>query len=154
MITQSTSAEHNSARRPRLVVVDDRIVPRLFRYVILAAPLPPRAEPDSPQVGSGVLWAAKLSDISSGTVTRVTDRPLHPLPPERSRLRTAALVVLIWSAAALAALVFASDTKIGPVLIKFSRGHGVHLGDALMFVLAIATAGSMTWLLVRRRPSI
>jgi hypothetical protein len=41
MITQSTSAEHSSARRPRLVVVDDRIVPRLFRYVILAAPRPP-----------------------------------------------------------------------------------------------------------------
>jgi hypothetical protein len=41
MIMQSTSAEHSSARRPRLVVVDDRIVPRLFRYVILAAPRPP-----------------------------------------------------------------------------------------------------------------
>ena len=69
-------------------------------------------------------------------------------------MRTAALVVLIWSAAALAALIFASDTKIGPVLIKFSRGHGVHLGDALVFVLVIAAASSMTWLLVRRRPSI
>ena len=87
-------------------------------------------------------------------MTRVTDRPPHPLPRQRSSVRTAALIVLIWSAAALAALVFASDTKIGPVLIKFSRGHGVHLGDALMFVLAIAAAGSMTWLLVRRRPSI
>ena len=87
-------------------------------------------------------------------MTRVTDRPPHPLPPERSRLRTAALVVLIWSAAALAALVFASDTKIGPVLIKFSRGHGVHLGDALVFLLAIAAASSVTWLLVRRPPSI
>jgi hypothetical protein len=87
-------------------------------------------------------------------VTRVTDRAPHPLPPERSRLRTAALVVLIWSAAALAALVFVSDTKIGPVLIKFSRGHGVHLGDALMFLLVMAAAGAMTWLLVRRRPSI
>jgi hypothetical protein len=87
-------------------------------------------------------------------VTRVTDRLSPALPRERSGLRTAALVVLVWSGAALGALLFASDTKVGPVLIKFSRGHGVHLGDALVFVLVIAAASSTTWLLVRRRPSI
>jgi hypothetical protein len=87
-------------------------------------------------------------------VTRVTDRFSYPLPQERSSLRTAALVVLVWSMAASFALLFASVTKIGPVLIKFSRGHGIHLGDALAFVLVIAAASSVTWVLVRRRPSI
>jgi hypothetical protein len=86
-------------------------------------------------------------------VTRVTDWPPHPLPPERSKVRTAALVVLVWSLAALAALFVASDTRIGPVLIKISRGHGIHLGDALVFVLVTAAASSVTWLLVRRKPS-
>jgi hypothetical protein len=87
-------------------------------------------------------------------VIRVTDWPPHPLPQERSSLRIAALVVLVWSVAASFALFFASVTKIGPVLIKFSRGHGIHLGDALVFVLVIAAASSITWALVRRRPSI
>lgn len=86
-------------------------------------------------------------------MTRVIDRFSYPVPRERSTVRTAALIVLVWSGAVLVTLFVASDTKIGPVLVKFSRGHGIHLGDALVFVLVVAAASSMTWLLVRRRSS-
>ena len=63
---------------------------------------------------------------------------------------TTALVILVWSVAASAVLVVAIETAVGPILIKLSRRHGIHLGDALAFVVVTAAAGALTWLLMRR----
>jgi hypothetical protein len=59
--------------------------------------------------------------------------------------------MLVWVGAAMVAIVFATDTKVGPVLVKFARGHGLHLGDALVSFVAIMTAVALTWFLVRPR---
>lgn len=40
-----------------------------------------------------------------------------------------ALVAVVWAAALLAEFAVAWTTKLGPVLVIFTRGHGVHLGD-------------------------
>jgi hypothetical protein len=83
-------------------------------------------------------------------VIRVTDRVSSPFRRGRSRALTTALVILVWSVAASAVLVVATETAVGPILIKLSRRHGIHLGDALAFVVFTAAAGALTWLLMRR----
>ncbi len=62
-----------------------------------------------------------------------------------------ALIILVWAAAAAAVIVIATDTKVGPVLIRLSRGHGIHLLDVLVFIGVSAVASAVTWLCVRRR---
>jgi hypothetical protein len=45
------------------------------------------------------------------------------------------LLTVAWVLATCAALLVAHDTKIGPVLLTISRGHGVHLGDVLSLLV-------------------
>lgn len=86
----------------------------------------------------------------------MTSRLPAPSRRGRSRAGTAALIVLVWAGSAVFVLVFAAKTAVGPVVFKFSRAHGVHLGDALVLLALTTVAAVLTWLLVRRgrRPEI
>lgn len=53
----------------------------------------------------------------------------------RELVRAAAIVVL--GVAACVYLVFV--TKVGPVILTISAGHGVHLGDLLVFPIIVLT---------------
>jgi hypothetical protein len=69
--------------------------------------------------------------------------------------RRSRLVVLvgIWGAATVAALVVARITKAGPTLVNVSARHGLHAGDAIAVGVALLVAGLATaWLLRRGRP--
>lgn len=44
----------------------------------------------------------------------------------------------LWLLAGTAALVVAAETKVGPVVHRFSPGHGVHLGDVVFSAAALA----------------
>jgi hypothetical protein len=63
-------------------------------------------------------------------------------------------VLAIWGAATAFALAVAELTRVGPVLLKVTRGHGVHLGDLVALAFAYALAAVLTrWLLRRNTPS-
>jgi hypothetical protein len=83
----------------------------------------------------------------SGVVT------LDPVPPPpRSSTITWRRVVgigVVWCLATVLVLLVAAETRIGPVLVTLTRGHGVHVGDAVALVLSYAAAGLLTWRLLR-----
>jgi hypothetical protein len=69
----------------------------------------------------------------------------------------AAAVAFVWVAALSVTLVVAAFTKIGPVVLRVTATHGLHLGDVLtgmiMGMLALAvTAVIGAQHLLRRRP--
>ena len=49
------------------------------------------------------------------------------------------------------ALIVARLTKVGPILFSVTTRHGVHLGDAGAFGIALGVAALMTATLIRRR---
>ena len=49
------------------------------------------------------------------------------------------------------ALVVARVTKVGPILLSVTTRHGVHLGDAAAFGIALGVAALMTATLLRGR---
>jgi hypothetical protein len=55
-----------------------------------------------------------------------------------------ALCLVVWAVCLGAALLTAAKTKVGPIVIKFSPNHGVHLGDALAVALGVAVASLVT----------
>jgi hypothetical protein len=66
------------------------------------------------------------------------------------RIRRAALVTAIWGVATAFALAFAEFTRVGPVLVIFSRGHGMHVGDLVVLLLIYASAFVLTRRVMRR----
>jgi hypothetical protein len=67
-----------------------------------------------------------------------------------TRVRRAA-VIAVWVAATLLGLGVAATTRIGPVVLRISAGHGVHLGDLLAFAVVYAAALVLTF---RSRPRL
>ncbi len=62
------------------------------------------------------------------------------------------LAVLAWIGATVVVLVVAAGTKIGPIVVRLSYNHGVHLGDLLAVGAAYTVAALITAaLFVRRR---
>ncbi len=55
-------------------------------------------------------------------------------------LRRAVLIVVTWAAATFFGLAFAELTKVGPVLLALSYGHGIHVGDLVAFAAAYSAA--------------
>jgi hypothetical protein len=55
-------------------------------------------------------------------------------------------LVLVWVLATAVGLLVAVSTKIGPILLRVTPQHGVHLGDVATFVLSYGVA-----LIVTRR---
>jgi hypothetical protein len=46
--------------------------------------------------------------------------------------------------AGAAALAVAAETKVGPVVHRFSQGHGIHLGDVVFSVAAVVACALVT----------
>jgi hypothetical protein len=59
------------------------------------------------------------------------------------------LLAVAWVLATGAGLLVAHETKIGPVLLRITQGHGVHLGDVLGFLVCY---GSVALLQASWRP--
>jgi hypothetical protein len=77
--------------------------------------------------------------------TRGTDAPV-----ERHAGLSVVLIAIIWAVAAAATLGVASETAVGPVVLRLSEGHGIHLGDIIFGFAAIISASAATWLSGRR----
>ncbi len=69
-------------------------------------------------------------------------------------LRRAVLIVVTWAAATMFGLAFAELTKVGPVLLTLSYGHGIHVGDLVAFAAAYSAAAFLTRHLRVRHPSL
>ena len=54
------------------------------------------------------------------------------------------LAVLAWVGATVFGLAVAASTRIGPVVVRLSHHHGIHLGDVLAFAGAYAVAALVT----------
>ncbi|WP_214402262.1 hypothetical protein [Pseudonocardia lacus] len=61
--------------------------------------------------------------------------------PDRRRLRR---IAAVWAVAALVVLAFAAVTAVGPVLLVFYGTHGVHVGDLVVLLIAVAVAARLT----------
>ena len=62
------------------------------------------------------------------------------MPP----VRRAILILALWGAATAFGLAFAAWTAVGPVVLVFTRGHGVHVGDLVALIAAYSTAAVLT----------
>jgi hypothetical protein len=60
----------------------------------------------------------------------------------RGPLASRRLVLTVaWILATCVGLVVAHETKIGPVVLTITQGHGVHLGDVLGFLVCYGAVG-------------
>ena len=66
-----------------------------------------------------------------------------------SETRRVLSLVVIWGTATAFGLAFALATKVGPVLLTFSRSHGIHVGDLVAFAAAYSAAAVLTRHLLR-----
>ena len=58
-------------------------------------------------------------------------------------------ILAVWGAATMFGLAFAELTRVGPVLLTLTRGHGIHAGDLLAFAAAYSVAAVLTRYLLR-----
>ncbi|AEA27236.1 hypothetical protein GCM10023403_40410 [Pseudonocardia benzenivorans] len=87
-----------------------------------------------------------------GTVRDMNDATV-PLPAvSRRQSSPLGAIVLTWVVAAFVTLGVAAETRIGPVIMKFTPKHGIHLGDLATMLTCTAVALVVTaWLLSRPR---
>jgi len=64
-------------------------------------------------------------------------------------VRRAILILTLWGAATAFGLAFAVWTHVGPVLLVFTRRHGVHVGDLVALGAAYAVAALLTHRILR-----
>jgi hypothetical protein len=79
--------------------------------------------------------------------TRLRQDPRR-LPGDRRR---SSAVVAVWGLTVAITLLFAHVTAIGPVLLRLTSTHGVHLGDVAFALVAFAIAAMITHRLARPR---
>ncbi|SHL21682.1 hypothetical protein SAMN05443637_12168 [Pseudonocardia thermophila] len=66
-----------------------------------------------------------------------------------SATRAALVVLLVWALAVAFVLVVASDTRIGPVVFRLTKTHGIHLGDIYATLASGVVAMLITvWIIV------
>ena len=68
---------------------------------------------------------------------------------DMTTIRRAVSVIVVWVAATVFGLAFAELTRVGPVLLTISRGHGIHVGDLVVFAAAYSAAAVLTRYLLR-----
>ena len=61
------------------------------------------------------------------------------------------LSAVVWMLSAVIALVIASETRIGPILVQLSPNHGIHTGDVLAVMGAMAISSLFTLAMWRSR---
>lgn len=59
------------------------------------------------------------------------------------------LCAVVWLLSAIVALAVASETRIGPILLQLSPRHGIHTGDVLAVMTAMAISSLFTLLVWR-----
>ena len=59
------------------------------------------------------------------------------------------MIALVWGVATLLGLLVAATTRIGPILVVVVRNHGLHLGDAVTFLVCYLIAAAITLWIVR-----
>jgi hypothetical protein len=71
-------------------------------------------------------------------------------------IRRAVSILIVWGTATTFGLAFAELTRVGPVLLTLSRGHGIHVGDLVAFAAAYSAAAFVTRYVLRgsRTPSL
>ncbi|GEL25568.1 hypothetical protein PSU4_45220 [Pseudonocardia sulfidoxydans NBRC 16205] len=74
-----------------------------------------------------------------------------PLRAANPRRNPAFAIAVTWALAALVTLAVAAETRIGPVIVKFTPKHGIHLGDLAVFFGCTAIALVVTAALLSRR---
>lgn len=62
-----------------------------------------------------------------------------------------ALVGATWSGATLFGVAVAWKTQIGPIIVRLSYNHGIHLGDLVAFAGAYLVAAVITAAVLDRR---
>lgn len=81
-----------------------------------------------------------------------TDRRSAVRMSRPSTGRAMAAVAITWGAAMAFVLLVAADTRIGPVIFKVTRTHGVHLGDLYATLASVIVAVLITvWIVVDHR---
>ncbi|MBN9108406.1 MAG: hypothetical protein J0I34_06460 [Pseudonocardia sp.] len=73
--------------------------------------------------------------------------PLRAATPRRS---PAFAIAVTWALAAIVTLCVAAETRIGPVILKLTPKHGVHMGDLAVFFGCTAIALVVTAALLSR----
>ena len=76
--------------------------------------------------------------------------------PDRDAASVAARWVLcgvVWLVAMVTSIYVASETKLGPVVLKLSHNHGVHLSDIFVVLFGAAIATAFTWAAWATAPS-
>jgi hypothetical protein len=60
------------------------------------------------------------------------------------------LLIALWAAATVFGLAFAELTKVGPVVLRLTHGHGVHVGDLVALAVAYTAAAWLSRRVLRR----
>jgi hypothetical protein len=58
----------------------------------------------------------------------------------------------VWVMATAVVLLFAADTRVGPILVNLSERHGVHVGDVVALLAMYSGAAVLTWRIRRGAP--
>jgi nitrate/nitrite transporter NarK len=66
-------------------------------------------------------------------------------------IHRAVSLVVLWGAATAFGLAFATWTAVGPVVLVFTRRHGVHVGDLVALGAAYTAAAVLSRRLLRNR---
>jgi hypothetical protein len=53
-------------------------------------------------------------------------------------------ICAVWVVATAVVLLFAADTRVGPILLNLSERHGVHLGDVVALVAMYSAAAAVS----------
>lgn len=73
----------------------------------------------------------------------------HPAQPRRLRARRLSFVAAVWLGATSISFIVAAKTAIGPVVLRFTKSHGVHVGDLVCFAGCYMSALVLTVKILR-----
>ncbi|MHA6795609.1 hypothetical protein ACVGVM_19125 [Pseudonocardia bannensis] len=73
-------------------------------------------------------------------VDRPRPRPRLPGTNVRFTVRQLVLIATTWIIATAMALLVAAETKLGPIMLRLTEGHGVHLGDLVALAVCFTSA--------------
>lgn len=79
--------------------------------------------------------------VTSGATS---ERPRPLVASSAVRAVRWSISAVVWLAAGLYWVWFASTTKVGPIVATFSPTHGLHEGDVFALLACIAAAGAVT----------
>lgn len=91
----------------------------------------------------GDILAVLVGVAVASTVTAVA-LLTSPAPPATAVVVRWVLCAAVWILALVASLYVAAATEWGPVVVRLSRYHGVHLGDIVAVLLSVAFASTVT----------